>query len=111
MFFSSLCCPKVSIALNMDDKDSMLNSNYEYIQKAITDLSTKLDACFSKEIEQKLQKSQDHLSQQLKDIESKLQKPDTAAFEQQLKTLENVSQQPAQLLWIRHLEAVESHNL
>ena len=32
------------------------------------------------------------LSQQLKDIESRLQKPDTAAFERQLKTLENVSQ-------------------
>ena len=48
---------------------------------------------FLKEIEQKLQKSQDHFSQQLKDIESKLQKPDTAAFEQQLKILENVSQQ------------------
>ena len=95
MFFCSLCCPKVSVALNMDDRDSMLSSNYENIQKAITGLSMKIDVCLSaqlKDIELNLRKSQDHLSQQLKDIESGFQKPDTATFERQLKTLENISQ-------------------
>ena len=73
----------------------MLSSNYEDIQKAITNVAMKLDdECLSvrlKDTELKLQQSQDHLSQQLNNIESKLHKPDTAAIERQLKTLENVS--------------------
>ena len=89
MFFCSVCCPKVSMALKREDR-------FGITQNAINGLSTKIDECLLdqlKGVELRLQKSQDHLSQKLKDLESRLQAPKTSALEQQLKSLETISQQ------------------
>ena len=43
MFFCSVCCPKVSLALKLEDKSSFLTLECENIHKAISDLSAKLN--------------------------------------------------------------------
>ena len=55
MFFCSSCCPRVPLALKIDDLNRSVSSGYENIYKAITDLSTKIDNLNSSESE--LQKS------------------------------------------------------
>ena len=49
IFFYSLCHHKVPLALKLEDKDSSLSSNYEVLQKAIDDLSIKIDKLNSSE--------------------------------------------------------------
>ena len=39
MFFCSLCCPKVPLALKIDDANHSVSSNYETLREAITDLA------------------------------------------------------------------------
>ena len=53
MFFCSVCCPKVSLALKLEDKNSFLPLKCENIRKAISDLSAKIEnLCLSeKELE------------------------------------------------------------
>ena len=55
MFFCSSCCPKVPLALKVDDLNRSVSSSYDNIHKAITELSTKIDNLNSSESE--LQKS------------------------------------------------------
>ena len=43
MFFCSSCCPKVPLALKIDDLNCSVSSSYDNIHKAITELSTKID--------------------------------------------------------------------
>ena len=55
MFFYSSCCPKVPLALKIDDLNRSVSSSYDNIHKAITELSTKIDNLNSSESQ--LQKS------------------------------------------------------
>ena len=51
MFFCSVCCPKVPLALKMEDRNPNLSFHFENIRKAIADLSTKIDNLNSSEKE------------------------------------------------------------
>ena len=51
MFFCSLCCPKVPLALKIDNLNHSVTSGYDSIQKAITEQSTKIDKLKSSELE------------------------------------------------------------
>ena len=50
MFFCSLCFPKVSIALNKNDRDSVLSSNYKTMYSKSNQLATKTDVCLSDQL-------------------------------------------------------------
>ena len=66
MFFCSLCHHKVPLALKLEDKDSSLSSNYKVLQKAIDDLSIKIDKLNSSEND--LQRHISTASQQLLNV-------------------------------------------
>ena len=51
MFFCSVCCAKVSLALKLEDKNSFLRLECENIRKAISDLSAKIENLCSSEKE------------------------------------------------------------
>ena len=64
MFFCSVCCPKVSLALKLEDKNSFLTLECENIHKAISDLSAKIEnLCSSeKELEKNIKETTTTLS-------------------------------------------------
>ena len=63
MFFCSVCCPKVSLALKLEEK--LLTLECENIRKAISDLSAKIEnLCSSEKIWKRLSKKlQPHCQQ------------------------------------------------